>query len=73
MTQPTDVPTKLADIPEPATTDRCSRCGKPADHKFNMFVKPNTRAGKALVARTYAVCERCAAFLVFEVQKVFEK
>lgn len=66
-------PTRLADIPEPKTTDRCSRCGKPGVMKFNCTVKPNERFGKALLTRTYSICERCASFLVYEVDKVFER
>jgi hypothetical protein len=66
-------PKTFADIPAPKSTNRCSRCGKPGLYKFTMYVKPDGRAGSAIVSRTYAICEPCGVFLVTEVQKVFEK
>jgi hypothetical protein len=71
--QTTDRPTAFADIPEPIAQNRRSRCGKPGPFKFTLFIKPEGRLGSAIVSRTYSVCEPCGSFIVFEVQKVFEK
>lgn len=64
---------RFADIPEPTTTDRCAKCGGPANFKTNHLVKENRRTGKGIVSRTYPTCESCAAFLVDQVQKFFDR
>ena len=65
-------PKKFTDIPEPKKVERCERCGQNGGYRMVVSVKAPGRV-RAVVSRTWEVCEGCGATLVTEIQKVFER